>query len=64
MPVHIHSTRHKGSARMAVIFTDAPLSPEGILSVIRWYGASPLSTRHVEKLLAERVGNGDHATIN
>jgi transposase-like protein len=31
---------------------------------VRWYGAYPLSTRHVEELRLERGVYVDHATIN
>jgi transposase-like protein len=30
----------------------------------RWYVAYPLSTRHVEELMAERGVDVDHSTIN
>jgi putative transposase len=35
-----------------------------ILMGIRWYLAYPLSTRHVEELMAERGVELDHATTN
>ena len=31
---------------------------------VRWYVAYPLSTRHVEELMAERGVKVDHSTIN
>src|SRR5262245_35766176 len=35
-----------------------------ILMAVRWYVANPLSTRHVEELMRERVVPVDHATVN
>ena len=49
---------------MAVSFKGAHLPPEVILMRVRWYLAYPLSTRHVEELMAERGVELDHATIN
>jgi putative transposase len=49
---------------MAIRFKGAHFPPELILRGVRWYLASPLSTRHVEELMAERGVELDHATIN
>lgn len=49
---------------MAVSFKGAHFPPEVILMGVRWYLAYPLSTRHVEELMAERGVELDHATIN
>jgi transposase-like protein len=35
-----------------------------MLTGVRWYGAYPLSTRHVEERMEERGVQVDHATIN
>src|SRR5215831_11914484 len=51
-------------ATMAVSFTGAHFPKEIILMGGRWYGAYPLSTRHVEALLEERGGEVEHAPIN
>jgi len=39
---------------MAISFKGAHFPKEVILMGVRWYVAYPLSTRHVEELLAER----------
>jgi transposase-like protein len=49
---------------VAVSFKGAHFPPEIILMGIRWYLAYPLSTRHVEELMAEHGVQVDHATIN
>src|SRR5262245_5367439 len=49
---------------MAISFKGAHFPPEVILMGVRWYVAYPLSTRHVEELLAERGVDVDHSTIN
>jgi putative transposase len=49
---------------MAISFTGAQFPPAVILMGVRWYVAYPLSTRHVEELMAERGVEVDHATIN
>src|SRR5499427_8041883 len=49
---------------MAIDFKGAHFPPEVILMGVRWYVAYPLSTRHVEELMAERGVAVDHATIN
>ena len=49
---------------MAVSFKGAHFPPEVILMGVRWYLAYPLSTRHVEELMAERGVKVDHSTIN
>jgi putative transposase len=49
---------------MAVSFKGAHFPPEVILMGVHWYLAYPLSTRHVEELMAERDVVLDHATIN
>src|SRR5499433_3945259 len=49
---------------MAVSFKGAHFPPEVILMGVRWYVAYPLSTRHVEELMAERGVDVDHSTIN
>jgi transposase-like protein len=48
---------------MAISFKGAHFPPEVILMGVRWYLAYPLSTRHVEELMAERGVEVDHATI-
>jgi hypothetical protein len=48
---------------MAISFKGAHFLPEVILMGVRWYLAYPLSTRHVEELMAERGVEVDHATI-
>jgi len=49
---------------MAIDFKGAHFPPEVILMGVRWYVAYPLSTRHVEALMAERGVEVDHSTIN
>src|SRR5215470_13277535 len=49
---------------MAISFKGAHFPPEVILTSVRWYLAYPLSTRHIEELMAERGVEVDHATIN
>src|SRR4029434_5766227 len=49
---------------MAISFKGAHFPKEVILMGIRWYVAYPLSTRHVEELMAERGVDVDHSTIN
>jgi putative transposase len=49
---------------MAVNFTGAHFPTAVILMGVRWYVAYPLSTRHVEELMAERGVEVDHSTIN
>jgi putative transposase len=49
---------------MAISFKGAHFPPEVILMGVRWYLAYPLSTRHVEELMAERGVEVDHATIH
>ncbi len=49
---------------MAVRFKGAHFPQEIILTCVRWYVASPLSTRHVEALMRERGVPVDHATVN
>ena len=49
---------------MTISFKGAHFPAEIILMGVRWYIAYPLSTRHVEELLAERGVEVDHATIN
>ena len=49
---------------MAVSFTGAHFPQDIILTGVRWYVASPLSTRHVEELLRERGVHVDHSTLN
>jgi transposase-like protein len=49
---------------MAVSFKGAHFPQEIILMGVRWYVAYPLSTRHVEELMAERGVPVDHSTIN
>src|SRR4029434_5350291 len=48
---------------MAISFTGAHFPPAVILMGVRWYVAYPLSTRHVEELMAERGVEVDHYTI-
>jgi transposase-like protein len=49
---------------MAISFKGAHFPKEIILMGVRWYLAYPLSTRHIEELMAERGVELDHATIN
>src|ERR687891_2406152 len=49
---------------MAISFKGAHFPKEVILMGVRWYVAYPLSTRHVEELMAERGVEVDHSTIN
>src|SRR5919204_42806 len=49
---------------MAVSFKGAHFPQAVILMGVRWYVAYPLSTRHVEELMAERGVEVDHSTIN
>jgi len=49
---------------MAVNFKGAHFPQDIILTGVRWYVAYPLSTRHVEELMAERGVEVDHSTIN
>ena len=49
---------------MAVSFKGAHFPKEVILMGVRWYVAYPLSTRHIEELMAERGVTVDHSTIN
>src|SRR5215471_611985 len=51
-------------ATMAISFKGAHFPKEVILMGVRWYVAYPLSTRHVEELMAERGVDVDHSTIN
>src|SRR4029450_2368115 len=48
---------------MAVSFKGAHFPTDIILMGVRWYVAHPLSSRHVEELMAERGVPVDHATI-
>jgi putative transposase len=49
---------------MAVSFKGAHVPQDIILTGVRWYVPSPLSTRHVEELMLERGVHVDHSTIN
>ena len=49
---------------MAISFKGAHFPQEVILIGVRWYVASPLSTRHGEELMEERGVELDHATIH
>jgi len=49
---------------MAVSFKGTHFPKEVILMGVRWYVAYPLSTRHVEELMAERGVDVDHSPIN
>src|SRR5919198_3359776 len=49
---------------MSISFKGAHFPQEVILMGVRWYVAYPLSTRHVEELMAERGVDVDHSTIN
>ncbi len=49
---------------MAISFKGAHFPQKIILTGVRWYGAYPLSTRHVEELMLERGVHVDHSTIN
>ena len=35
-----------------------------ILTCVRWYGAYPLSLRHLEDMMAERGVSVDHSTVH
>src|SRR4030095_3984815 len=52
-----------GSETMAINFKGAHFPQDIILMGVRWYGAYPLSYRHVEELMEERGVPIDHATI-
>src|SRR5262245_10487513 len=54
----------RGRETMAVHFKGAHFPQEIILTCVRWYVASPLSTRHVEELMQERGVSIDHSTVN
>jgi len=61
----LHDQRYNMRERdMAISFKGAHCPPEVILMGVRWYVASPRSTRHVEALLEERGVHVDHSTIN
>jgi len=49
---------------MAVRFKGAHFPQDIILPCVRWYVASPLSTRHIEALMLERGGHVDHSTVH
>ena len=49
---------------MAISLKGAHFPRDVILMGVRWYVAYPLSTRHVEELMAERGVAVDHSTIN
>ena len=49
---------------MAVRFKGAHFPQEIILTCVRWYVASPLSSRQVEELMQGRGVAVDHATVN
>jgi transposase-like protein len=46
---------------MTISFKGAHFPKEVILMGVRWYVAYPLSTRHVEELMAERGVDVDHS---
>ena len=49
---------------MAINFKGAHFPSEIILMGVRWYGAYPLSTRHVEELMEERGVEVEHSTLH
>lgn len=49
---------------MAISFKGAHFPTEIILTCVRWYVAYPLSTRHLEEMMAERSVSVDHSTVN
>lgn len=49
---------------MAISFKGAHFDKDIILTCVRWYVAYPLSTRHLEEMMAERGVSVDHSTIN
>jgi putative transposase len=49
---------------MAISFKGVHVPQDIILMGVRWYVASPLSTRHVEELMRERGVQVDYSTIN
>ena len=49
---------------MAVSFKGAHVPQDIMLPGVRWYVASPLSTRHSEALLLERGVHVDHSTVH
>jgi putative transposase len=49
---------------IAISVKGAHFPPEVILMGVRWYGAYPLSTRHVEELMEARGVEVDHSTMN
>jgi putative transposase len=54
----------RGGEAIAGSFKGAHFPQDIMLTGVRWYGASPLSTRHIEELMRERGIHVDHATIN
>ena len=48
---------------MAISFKGAHFPHDIILMGVRWYGAYPLSTRHVEELMLERGVHVDHGPV-
>jgi len=49
---------------MAVSCKGAHFPQDILLPCVRWYVASPLSTRHLEELMLERGVDVDHSTVN
>jgi len=49
---------------MALSFTGAHFPHDIMLMGVRWSGAYPSSTRHVEERMLERGVHVDHSTIN
>ncbi len=49
---------------MTISFKGAHFPKEIILTCVRWYVAYPLSTRHLEEMMAERSVSVDHSTVN
>src|SRR6266849_2616387 len=47
----------RGRRQMAISFTGAHFPKEMMLTGVRWYVASPLSTRHVEELSLSRLNH-------
>jgi putative transposase len=47
-----------------ISFQGAHFQKDIILTCVRWYGAYPLSYRHLEEMMQEHGVAADHSTIN
>lgn len=57
-------TRYREGETMPISFKGAHCPTEIMLTCVRWYVAYPLSTRHLEEMMAEHSVSVDHATVN